>query len=87
MLIIGVPGMVFGMMAGSVIARSLGAGLAPTALVIVDYVAMMMGMCAGMLIPHALEYALPASWRSASIELEPLADNVVTTRGGDREDR
>ena len=65
MLVIGVPAMVAGMMAGYILSRALAAGLAPSIAVILDYLLMMAGMCAGMLIPHALEYAFPRPLRTA----------------------
>ena len=54
MLVLGVPGMVVGMVAGSVLAGSVTAGWPTEAAVMLDYAAMMLGMCAGMLVPHAL---------------------------------
>jgi len=66
MLVLGIPGMVFGMLAGSVLAGDLAARWAWTgaAPVLLDYALMMLGMVAGMLVPHMLEYALPHRVRS-----------------------
>jgi hypothetical protein len=54
MVVLGIPGMVLGMLAGSVLARALF-----PASVTADYLFMMAGMCLGMMLPHALEFALP----------------------------
>jgi heavy metal translocating P-type ATPase len=63
MIVLGVPGMIIGMMAGSVLAHQLTVNWSLPTRVVADYLLMMAGMCAGMLIPHALEYAVPARWR------------------------
>ena len=68
MLLIGIPGMVLGMMAGMVLVQPYKPSLGPEAGVVVDYLARMVGMVAGMLIPHALEFALPRTIRTAAIE-------------------
>ena len=58
MLILGVPGMCFGMWAGAQLA--MGLSEYPSQFqVIASYVLMILGMCAGMLVPHALELAWP----------------------------
>lgn len=56
MLVVGVPGMVIGMMAGSILAARLTTGMSPAVMVLVDYLLMMLGMVVGMLIPHSLEF-------------------------------
>lgn len=56
MLLLGVPGMCFGMWAGAQLAMRLE-NLPGSMQVVVAYVLMMAGMCAGMLAPHALEIA------------------------------
>ena len=53
------------MMAGSVLCMRLFAGAEPSAMVVLHYLLMMLGMCAGMLVPHMLEYLVPTSQESA----------------------
>ena len=60
MLLVGIPGMVIGMQLGSTAARAIGAPT-PSLIVLLDYLLMMLGMCLGMLIPHALESLFPAA--------------------------
>ncbi len=50
-LVVGVPGMMLGMWGGSLLAGKL-MGMNPSVFVIVHYVLMMAGMCAGMLVAH-----------------------------------
>ena len=59
MLLLGVPGMVLGMMAGSILCLRLFPHLEPSTMVVLHYLFMMIGMCAGMLVPHLLEYLGP----------------------------
>ncbi|MHC4932724.1 MAG: HAD-IC family P-type ATPase, partial [Planctomycetota bacterium] len=59
MVVLGIPGMLLGMLAGSVIAAEWLPGA-----VVGHYLLMMLGMCLGMLLPHALEFALPRRARS-----------------------
>ncbi len=56
MLILGVPGMCFGMWAGAQLATTLSDYDAQKQ-VVASYLLMIMGMCAGMLVPHALQLA------------------------------
>ena len=65
MLVLGVPGMVFGMLAGSVLCTRLFADAESSAMVVLHYLLMMLGMGAGMLVPHMFEYLVPTSQRSA----------------------
>ena len=65
MLLLGVPGMCFGMWSGAQLAMRLE-NLPGQLQVVVAYALMMAGMCAGMLVPHALELAwLPLRQRKA----------------------
>lgn len=54
MLVLGVPGMVLGMFAASTLVRGADLAVAPATLVVIDMAAMLLGMAAGMLVPHAL---------------------------------
>ena len=56
MLLLGVPGMCFGMWVGAQLAMHLE-NLSGQMQVVAAYVLMMAGMCAGMLVPHVLEIA------------------------------
>jgi hypothetical protein len=56
MLVLGVPGMCFGMWAAAQLAMRMG-NLPGQRQVLAAYALMMLGMCAGMLAPHALELA------------------------------
>ncbi len=58
-LVLGVPGMCFGMWAGAQLATHV-AGLSPNAQVLVSYLLMMLGMVTGMLVPHSLELMAPS---------------------------
>jgi hypothetical protein len=58
MLLLGVPGMCFGMWAGAQLAMGI-TDLPVQARVVAAYLLMVAGMCAGMLVPHSLELA----WR------------------------
>jgi hypothetical protein len=58
MLLLGVPGMCFGMWAGAQLASHFDTFAGETQ-VVLSYLLMMAGMVAGMLVPHALELALP----------------------------
>ena len=60
MLILGVPGMCFGMWAGAQLAMGL-TDLPGNAQVVASYGLMILGMCAGMLVPHFLSLAWPAT--------------------------
>ena len=64
-LILGVPAMCFGMWAGAQLAATL-TGLSPQTRLLADYALMMLGMCAGMLLPHAAELALSPANRNRS---------------------
>jgi len=54
MLVFGVPGMIAGMMAASMLVHGAALPVSPAALVLLDMGAMLLGMAAGMLVPHAL---------------------------------
>ena len=58
MLVLGIPGMCFGMWAGAQLATTLSDWPGQYQ-VIASYALMMLGMSAGMLVPHALELAIP----------------------------
>ena len=66
MLILGVPGMMIGMRVGSrlALAASETWSLGPNSAVLLDYGVMMVGMCTGMWLPHALELAVPLKSRA-----------------------
>lgn len=59
-IVVGIPGMVFGMWAGSVLTMQI-TDLAPWAHMVVHYVMMTLGMLAGMMLPHLGELLLPPS--------------------------
>lgn len=63
-IVLGIPGMVFGMYAGAVLASHLG-NLPPTLHVVTSYVMMMLGMAAGMLLPHLREALDPPTMNPA----------------------
>jgi len=65
MLVLGTPGMVVGMIAASRLLHGAlpgGGGLGPEVYHTLHYLVMMVGMVAGMLLPHALGYAFPRGW-------------------------
>jgi hypothetical protein len=68
MVLLGIPGMVAGMLAGSVLAGQLTATWSPAARIFADYLCMLAGMCVGMGLPHVLELALaiPAPARGSA---------------------
>jgi len=60
MLVFGVPGMVIGMLAASRLLHGWNPAIDPSLLVVADMGAMLLGMVVGMLVPHALGYAIGA---------------------------
>lgn len=60
-LLLGVPGMCFGMWAGAQLATRL-TGLDSQMQVLASYGLMMLGMCIGMLLPHVAELAVSRAW-------------------------
>jgi hypothetical protein len=81
MLVLGVPGMLAGMSAGSRLAVALAKSpwVSPSAAVLIDNALMLLGMCAGMWLPHALELTVPFGKRPERPRKRNLTEFMKTT--------